>query len=438
MSPDALLWLAIASAALSCLTAIGARTLREFSRHDLQELCQQTDRLDRFSEVLKIHDRSALAAEILTVISSAVFVASASLWALFTWGGEVLADSEVTPSWGVVAVGAAALGMAFIPLRMLLPWSVSRLCASSFLYYTWPIWKAVAWLMTPLLWAAHVFDTTLHRMVGQTPITLDSETIEEEIRTIVSEGHREGLLEEDARGMIEGVIELGDADVAHVMTPRTDMHMLQADTSWEDILDDVIKMGHTRIPVYGANRDDILGVLYVKDLLPELAKPGAEPRAPLAELVRKPVFVPETKAVDDLLEMFQQMRTHIAIVLDEYGGVAGLVTIEDVLEEIVGEIVDEYDPEVEQEVQRINDDVCEAIGRAHVDEINELMGFDLPEDQDFDTIGGFVFSELGRVPVPGETFVWEEQIHLTVVDASKRRVERVRVERLQNAAAESA
>ena len=122
--------------------------------------------------------------------------------------------------------------------------------------------------------------------------------------------------------MIEGVIELGDADVAEIMTPRTDMHMVQVDLAWDELLADVTSAGHTRIPVYDTNRDDIIGVLYSKDLLPELAKPADDPRKPLRELIRKPLFVPETKAVDDLLSMFQQERTHIAIVLDEYGGVA--------------------------------------------------------------------------------------------------------------------
>lgn len=438
MTLDALLWLALASAAFSCVAAIGARALREFSRHDLQELCQRHDRLDRFSEVLRAHDRVALAVEILVVVSSSVFVVATTIWAIFHWGGELLADSAAPPSWQHVTGGGVLLGLAFGAVRIWLPWSVSRLCAASFLYYTWPVWRLIGAVLTPLVWAARVVDTSLHRMAGQTPVVMDSETIEEEIRTIVSEGHREGLLEEDAREMIEGVIELGEADVSHVMTPRTDMHMLQADTPWDEILSDVIKLGHTRIPVYATNRDDIQGVLYVKDLLPEFAKPAVADRKSLSELLRKPVFVPETKAVDDLLEMFQQMRTHIAIVLDEYGGVAGLVTIEDVLEEIVGEIVDEYDPEVEEEIRRLNEHVCEAIGRAHVDEINERMGFDLPEDQDFDTIGGFVFTELGRVPEVGETFVWRERMHLTVLEATKRRIDRVRVERLQDAAVESA
>lgn len=438
MTPDALLWLALSSAAFTCVAAIGARALRDFSRHDLQELCHRRERLDRFSEILRTHDRVALAVDILVAISSAMFMVAAAYWCLFRWGAVLLADPARPPSLWAVAAAGVLLGLAFSPVRTWLPWSVSRMCAAPFLYFTWPLLRIVGGVLTPFVWAARVVDGSLHRMVGMTPMVMDSETIEEEIRTIVTEGHREGLLEEDAREMIEGVMELSEADVAHVMTPRTDMHMLPIDTPWGEMLADVIKMGHTRIPVYNTNRDDIQGVLYVKDMLPELAKPDTDSRKQLRELMRKPVFVPETKGVADLLEMFQQTRTHIAVVLDEYGGVAGLVTIEDVLEEIVGEIVDEYDPEVEEEIRRLGDDACEALGRAHVDEINELMGFNLPEDQDFDTIGGFVFTELGRVPVAGETFLWRELMNVTVLEASKRRVERVRVERLQKAAAESA
>ena len=124
----------------------------------------------------------------------------------------------------------------------------------------------------------------------------DEESIEEEIRTIVSEGHREGLLEEEAREMIEGVIELGDAVVSHIMTPRTDIHMVQVNTPWDEVVESVIESGHTRVPVYDKTRDDIVGILYSKDLLPELAKSPDEPRRPLAELLRKPLFVPGNQA----------------------------------------------------------------------------------------------------------------------------------------------
>jgi CBS domain containing-hemolysin-like protein len=208
--------------------------------------------------------------------------------------------------------------------------------------------------------------------------------------------------------------------------------MLQVDLPWEQIIDDAIEEGHTRIPVYDKNRDDVVGILYSKDLLPELATGAPDSRTPLRDLLRKPMFVPETKPVTDLLQMFQQTRTHIAVVLDEYGGVSGLVTIEDVLEEIVGEIVDEYDEETVEEIQQIDEDTCVALGRTHIDEINEAMNLELPDDGDFDTIGGFVFTELGRVPLPGESLVWQKKVQIHVLEATKRRIDRVRIERLGN------
>jgi CBS domain containing-hemolysin-like protein len=136
--------------------------------------------------------------------------------------------------------------------------------------------------------------------------------------------------------------------------------------------------------------------------------------------------------------MFQQLRTHIAIVLDEYGGVSGLVTIEDVLEEIVGEIDDEYDPESVEEIRRIDQDTLEALGRTHIDEINEEMNLELPEDGDYDTIGGLVFSEMGRIPQAGEEVVWQDKVRIVVLEATRRRIDRVRVERLATGQRESA
>jgi CBS domain containing-hemolysin-like protein len=238
--------------------------------------------------------------------------------------------------------------------------------------------------------------------------------------------------------MIEGVIELGDVAVSHVMTPRTDMHMIPLNTPWEEVVESICDSGHTRVPVYDKSRDDVVGMLYSKDLLPELAKGAEEPRRSLSALLRTPLFVPETKPVDDLLQLFQKSRTHIAVVLDEFGGVSGLVTIEDVLEEIVGEIDDEYDQHVESEIQKIDDDVCEALGRAHVDEINSVMGFELPEEEDFDTIGGFVFAEFGRVPAAGESITWRDSLRVTVLEASRRRVNRVRLERVRKESLEMA
>jgi CBS domain containing-hemolysin-like protein len=318
-----------------------------------------------------------------------------------------------------------------------LPWSIARLAAARFLVYTWPMWSLAGRLLFPLVWLARTTDMLLHRITGRRNDMPDEETIEDEILTIVSEGQREGLIEEDAREMIEGVMELGDAVVSHIMTPRTEMNMVQVSMPWEEMVDTVIESGHTRIPVYDKTRDDVVGVLYIKDLLPELAKGPDESRRPLSEIMRKPLFVPETKAVDDLLQWFQKSRTHIAVVLDEFGGVSGLVTIEDVLEEIVGEIDDEHDQKTEEEIRKIDDDVCEALGRAHIDEINDIMGFELPEDEDFDTIGGFVFAEFGRVPSAGESMTWQDAVRVKVLEASRRRVNRVRLERVRKESLEA-
>jgi len=431
MSSSELFWISIGSFVITAIASLGVRALRDFSRHDLEDLCRRRGQPERFGQMLRLHESVALGIEMLALLITALAMISCYLWILKSWSFS--ADG----SWGNLLSTSALLGLILVVSTTWLPWAMSRVFSAGFLFHTWPLWKILSTLATPLVWGAKFVDASLHRIADRVPSRVDEETIEEEIRTIVTEGHREGLLEEDAREMIEGVIELGDADVSEIMTPRTDMHMIPLATPWDDIIADVIEATHTRIPVYEKNRDDVVGILYSKDLLPELATGDPNSRTPIRDLLRKPVFVPETKKIDDVLQMFQQLRTHIAVVLDEYGGVSGLVTIEDVLEEIVGEIVDEYDEEVAAEIQRIDENTYEALGRTHVDEINEAMKIELPDDGDFDTIGGFVFTELGRVPLTGETINWKQQIRIEVLEASQRRIERVRIRRFDNGQLES-
>ncbi|MGI9429329.1 MAG: hemolysin family protein [Bythopirellula sp.] len=432
MSTTQLFWTSLLALLATAIASLGTRALRNFSRHDLEEIANKHGEPERFSQVLRLHETIALGVEMLTIFSAALAMVAGSWWAAQRW------RISSQGSWTDLLTISVSLGLVLAVVATWLPWTVSRLSAGGFLYHTWPLWKALAMLAAPLVWGAKLLDTAVHRIAVRTPQSVDEETVEEEIRAIVSEGHRGGQLEEDAREMIEGVIELGDADVSEIMTPRTDMHMVQADMPWEEMVADVIEAGHTRIPVYDKNRDDIIGILYSKDLLPELATGDVNLRTPIRELLRTPVFVPQTKPVDDLLQMFQQLRTHIAVVLDEFGGVSGLVTIEDVLEEIVGEIVDEYDEDIVEEIHVLDNDTCEALGRTHVDVINEKMKLELPDDGEFDTIGGFVFTELGRVPMVGESLVWQDQVRIEVVEASKRRIERVRIARLGNGQLESA
>lgn len=432
MTVTQLMCIALGTLVAAIVANLGARSLREFSRHDLEEICRRRGRAERFTEILQRHDRVGLAAEILTMLLGAFAVVAWAAWVDHRWDLAGEDDWRALLVTGATSALVLTIGIAWISR------AISRVYSEEFLYHTWLIWKVVAVLMAPLGWGARFLDELLHRIAGRTNNDHIDERIEEEIRTIVNEGHREGLLEEEAREMIEGVIDLGGADVADIMTPRTDMHTLSINLDWDTFIASAIEMGHTRIPVYEKNRDDIIGILYSKDLLPELATGDGDSRTPLREILRKPVFVPETKPLNDLLQMFQMMRTHIAVVLDEYGGVSGLVTIEDVLEEIVGEIIDEYDEEIVEEIFQIDDNTCEALGKTRIDEINERLGIELPEDGDYATIGGFVFSELGRVPLSGEAVTWQDQVKVQVLEASRRRIERVRIERLNGDQRESA
>ncbi len=421
MISDPFFWVMLAGLITTCLAAIGARSLAEFSPHELKEICHRRKSPDRLGQILRRRDQVALATESLQVVATATFL-GAGAWLVWMKGDPQAFFSG--PQWALAVAGGV---LALLAVEIWIPWAVARLWAEPFLYFTWNAWRAVAVAMAPLVLAARFFDALLHRLAGRTPEVPDEESFEEDIRTIVSEGHREGLLEGDAREMIEGVIELGDIDVSQIMTPRTDMVSLPMNLSWQEALEFIVKDGHTRIPVSNKNRDDVVGILVTRDLLPELAKGPDEPIRPWTSLLREPYFVPETKPIDVLLQEFQQTHNHIAVVLDEYGGVSGLVTMEDVLEEIVGEIVDEYDQELVEGIRQTDDGLCEALGKVHIDEINQRLGLHLPEDGDFDTIGGFVFSELGRIPTVGEELV-HKNVRLTVLEATPRRIERVRIE----------
>jgi len=208
------------------------------------------------------------------------------------------------------------------------------------------------------------------------------------------------------------------------MVPRIDMIAMAADTPLQTVIDTVIDEGHSRIPVYEETIDEIVGILYAKDLLPFL-KPSNGPRPSLRSMLRTPVFVPESMSVDDLLHEFQRRKVHIAIVLDEYGGTAGLVTIEDLLEEIVGEIQDEYDTE-EPLIVRLSDDEARIDGRADVDDLGELFDTDLGlEDGDeYDTVGGLIYHRIGGIPKPGDE-VLVDGLRLTVESTDGRRVGKV-------------
>jgi magnesium and cobalt exporter, CNNM family len=250
----------------------------------------------------------------------------------------------------------------------------------------------------------------------------------EELRLIIERGGEQGILEAEEEQMIHAVIELGDQRVHEVMVPRIAMVTLAAGATMEQAIDTVVEEGHSRIPVYEETIDEIVGILYAKDLLPFLKDSAGQPPA-LRTLLRTPVFVPESTSVDDLLHEFQRRKVHIAIVLDEYGGTAGLVTIEDLLEEIVGEIQDEYDEE-EPLIVKLSDDEIRIDGRANIDDLAELFDITLglDDEDEYDTVGGLIYHRIGGVPKPGDQVI-VDGLTLTVETTDGRRVGKVLVVR---------
>jgi putative hemolysin len=251
---------------------------------------------------------------------------------------------------------------------------------------------------------------------------------EEEIKTMVDAGEEEGVIQEEEKEMIYSIFELGDTLTREVMVPRIDVVALDVETPMLEALDTIMQAGHSRIPVYTETIDNVQGVLYAKDLLPYLRQGRSD--VPLAKILREAYFIPETKKASDLLPDLQQRRVHMAIVVDEYGGMAGLVTIEDILEEIVGEIQDEYDIE-EPFVEFVGENEYIFDARVDLDDLNRLMDVDLPTD-DSDTLGGFMYTQLGKVAVVGDCVAFAN-MDFTVESVAGRRIRKVRVERREPA-----
>ena len=410
--------------------SLGARSLKSFSRHKLEEFCRRKNAEKCLAVILKQHEDIAPAVSLARILTLSLFLIGFVFYNVLPLDDT---NSRIT------ALVAAVFSIVFVDFW--LPRALAKLWGTYFVYYGWILWGIPATLLYPLLLVDRVTTLFFCRLAGYTE---DDDAFEEEIRHIVTEGHREGLLEEDAREMIEGVIELQDVTVSEIMTPRTDMKCLSDALSWEEMLQFVISSSHSRIPIYKETRDDIIGVLHIKNLLRELALHNSGERCPWTELMSEPLFIPETKPIDTLLQEFQNVQSsmigsedrlkgHLAIVLDEYGGVAGIITLEDILEEIVGEITDEHDTiAATEEIVELSPDVFDVQGKVRIDELNEQLDLHLPEEEDYDTVAGFIFSTLGHIPEAGESVDFEhdgKKVRLTVIAVTRRRIEKIRVER---------
>ncbi|MCA8985034.1 MAG: hemolysin family protein [Planctomycetaceae bacterium] len=391
------------------LFSLAYHSLREFSRSRLESICKQHENESRLGRILKRDEEATSAAALVQL--------------LLIFAYCFLAARESPDLLGI----SLNLGILLF-FSYLLPRGLARVLAEGFIFHFWPLLALIAWVFTPVLMAMDAADTLLHRMAGR--IEPGGEgvptLISEEIRTVIDEGEREGVIESSAGRIIQRLMELQHEDVTAVMTPRTDMVCLQIDTPLDQVRQQLIDAGHSRVPVYRESPDDLVGILYAKDLLQQLEKLEAG-QIEFREILREPLYVPESHGIESLLERMRREHVHMAVVLDEYGGVVGLVTMEDILEEIVGDIEDEYDKEQAEEILQINPGLLEVDARVHIDDLNEQFELELPEDEDYETIGGFVFSHLGKIPLKDETFTWQT-LRFTVLEADKRKVIKLRIE----------
>jgi CBS domain containing-hemolysin-like protein len=391
------------------LTAIAARTaiLGAASVQFLAMRERHEPHIERtitlFSELPRLE-----AALNLTVILTRFLIAGLGLWYVF-W-------QIPTVSFWWIGLGLFLAGWILFGVE----WGVSRNVARNPEHWALRLTRfalIVKAILAPLVALPLVITNE-----PQSPTEVSNEVVEDELKTLVDAGQQGGVFEQGERRMIYSVMELGDTLAREIMVPRIDMLALEVATPFPQAVEALLDSGHSRVPVYEETVDNLLGVLYAKDLL-RVWREGTQLDS-LRSLLRQAYFVPEVKKVNELLAEMQSQRIHMAIVVDEYGGIAGLVTLEDIVEEVLGEIRDEFDQSEELPYQVVKNGDYIFLGRIDVDDFNEIMGSELPKDE-ADTLGGYIYSELGHVPTAGEQ-VEKDNLRLVVEQVNAQRIRKVR------------
>ena len=285
-----------------------------------------------------------------------------------------------------------------------------------------PVFKFLMTIMTPVIFIINLFSRGVMRLMRVDPDAASKAMTEEELRTIVDVSHEDGVIESDEKEMIYNVFDLGDATAKDIMVPRVHVAFADVESTYDELIEIFREDKFTRLPVYKDSQNNIVGIINMKDLL--LYDKNEE--FVIDRFLRKPHFTYETKSISDLLVEMKDSTFNIAIVLDEYGDMAGLITLEDILEEIVGEIHDEYDEKEDELVQKISDREYIIEGSMHLDDVNDHLNTEL-DSEDYDSLGGFIIEHLDRLPVAGDEVVTDDGIRLVVEKLDKNRIEKVHV-----------
>lgn len=444
MNPGVWIWIAVAGLVLGAVFSTVQYALRSVTRLGLEAASGTSSNRDEalptaLERILDDVHGHAAAVAVPRVMSNLVVGIALVLWV----GGVPLAgegiDSGNGISPGELLLGVAISGVAIWAFSVAIPLAIAehasdRVVAS----FAWLV-RLFAVALAPLRSVVAFVTEVVRRLAGETAKTT-SEVREAELLSLVEESEREGDLDESAREMIEAVVDFGSTTVEQIMTPRTDIQGVQYTDQLEAVKQAAAEATHSRIPVYDETIDAIVGVLYLKDLLRWLVRDeGERGDFSLKSITRDATFVPETKTVRELLSELLEQKVHIAFATDEYGGISGLVTIEDIIEEVFGEIRDEYETEDRPDPQvtvDVEGRTAEIDGRAEVDDANdelESIGIELPESDDWDTVGGFVVTTMGKIPDTGEMLV-HDGVEITILQAEPTRVVRVRVAKARSSA----
>lgn len=429
------IWILLLATVLALLVSSLHYALRDYSVVRLREIIERRGASAMVDGILDDVDGHALATGAVRVLCNVAITLAAvvmlRVFQIVPGADATAASTELMVSYPRLA-GAFALASGLIYVfALLIPMSIAEHAGERLIYgFAAPlrVLHLVAWPLRAL----SVVDVAIKRLSGAEHVT-EEQKLEEQIISVVTEGERDGQLGETQRDMIEAVVDFKGRTVDQIMTPRTEIEGFEYTDDLAFIRKFIEEHGHSRTPIYQGDLDHIVGVLYAKDLLRFLGSDASKFK--LRPVLRRAVFVPETKPLMELLYELRARKVHMAIVADEYGGTAGLVTFEDLLEEIVGEIQDEYeptDPAAPEIEVKIDQNSAEAEARAYVVDVNEALeplGVEVPSSEEYDTLGGYVLAKLGHIPEPGESFK-EEGFVVTVLSAEATRVKRLKIERV--------
>jgi putative hemolysin len=404
--------------------SVNASALRSFSRLKLQEAYKaagKEEQADKFIELITENSEKL----ILTCSFFRLILNIGALLLLVAITQHLRKGYLETPDFILLVIFSTFI---FSIFSLAIPHAWAKYAGEKIISKTYPLLMIIVIIVSPVLSVMKMYDVFVRRLSG-VPSSTDQEKQEEKQEEFLEdlEQHRmEGAVDEEEQEMIENVLELSESTADQIMTPRTEIIALEVNSDLNTVLETITNAGHSRVPVYEGNIDNIVGLVYAKDLLKEI---GKDPKNfNLRDRIREAYFVPESKSLRALLHEFQNQKLHIAVVLDEYGGTAGIVTLEDIIEEVVGEITDEYEEHQPDYVEQIDSDTIEIDARMYIDDLNDKFNLDLPEEEDYDTVGGFVFAVLGYIPKTGETFE-HNNVNFTITSAETRRINRIRIQK---------